>query len=103
MEQAMSTMNLDITVRRGGALSRAALIGGAAIVIVIGLPTAKYWLSDAAKASITAGQPVAAQAVAAPEPATFAIVPAAVIETNPQFFFGTGDGSGGYYSERPIE
>ena len=30
--------------------------------------------------------------VAVPEPVTFEIVPVSVIETNPQFFFGTGDG-----------
>ena len=30
------------------------------------------------------------------------IVPSPVIETNPQFFYGTGDGSDGYYSEGPI-
>ena len=28
------------------------------------------------------------------------IVPSPVIETNPQFFFGTGDQSAGYYSDR---
>jgi hypothetical protein len=29
------------------------------------------------------------------------IVPSPVIETNPKFFFGSGDGSNGYYAERP--
>ena len=35
------------------------------------------------------------------EPAAFVIVPSPVIETNPQFYFGAGDGSAGYYAERP--
>jgi len=30
-------------------------------------------------------------------------VPAPVIETHAKFFFGTGDGSAGYYAERPSE
>jgi hypothetical protein len=34
------------------------------------------------------------------EPAAF-IVPSPVIDTNPQFYFGTGDGSSGYYAEQP--
>jgi hypothetical protein len=34
-------------------------------------------------------------------PATFEIVPSPVIDTNSGFFFGTGDGSVGYYAERP--
>ena len=37
------------------------------------------------------------------EPATEAvsIVASPTIETNSQFFFGSGDGSSGYYAERP--
>jgi hypothetical protein len=35
------------------------------------------------------------------EPAAFVIVPSPVIDTNPQFYFGTGDGSSGYYAEAP--
>ena len=35
-------------------------------------------------------------------PATLEIVPSPVIDTNSEFFFGTGDGSIGYYAERPI-
>jgi hypothetical protein len=34
-------------------------------------------------------------------PATLEIVPSPVIDTNSEFFFGTGDGSIGYYAERP--
>jgi hypothetical protein len=34
-------------------------------------------------------------------PVTLEIVPSPVIDTNGEFFFGTGDGSAGYYAERP--
>lgn len=100
----MSTISLDITVRKRRVLSWAAIIGGAAIALVIGLPSAQSFLSHArrAEANLAARRPVAAQPVAA-DPVTFAIVPAPVIETNPQFFFGSGDGSSGYYSQRAIE
>jgi len=33
------------------------------------------------------------------EPAAFVVSP--VIDTNPQFYFGAGDGSSGYYAEAP--
>ena len=43
------------------------------------------------------------RAVANQEPATeevsFVVLP--TMETNPKFFFGSGDGSNGYYAERP--
>ena len=32
---------------------------------------------------------------------TLGIVPSPVIDTNSEFFFGTGDGSAGYYAELP--
>ena len=35
------------------------------------------------------------------EPPTFTIEPSPVIETNPRFYFGAGDGSAGYYAEAP--
>ena len=43
------------------------------------------------------------QGVAVQEPATEteSIVASPTIETNSQFFFGSGDGSSGYYAERP--
>jgi hypothetical protein len=31
---------------------------------------------------------------------TFPIMPSPVIDPHPQFFYGTGDGNGGYYSDR---
>jgi hypothetical protein len=43
------------------------------------------------------------QGVAVQEPATetVSIVASPTIETDSQFFFGSGDGSSGYYAERP--
>ena len=86
-------------VFRWRTMSWAAMIGGGATAIVIGLPTASL-LPNApdTKAGVSISQPVIAAA-----PVTFEIVPAPVIEIHPKFFFGTGDGSNGYYAERPSE
>jgi hypothetical protein len=76
------------------------MIGGAATVVVIALLVAQSSfytpteLKDGANASLS-------QPVLAPEPVTLKFVPSPVIETNPKFFFGSGDGSNGYYAERP--
>jgi len=76
-----------------------AMIGGGAAAIVIGLPTALLLpTAPVPKAGVSISQPVTAAV-----PVTFEIVPASVIETHPKFFFGTGDGSAGYYAERPSE
>ena len=101
MERAMSTMSLDVTsVRPRRVLRWTAIIGGVATAVVIGLPTAQSFFHTDAKpgANTSLSQPVAA-----PVPVAFQIVPSPVIETNGQFFFGTGDGSAGYYSERPVQ
>ena len=99
----MSTISLDVTtIRPRRVLPWAATIGGAATGVAIGLLTAGFFLYPAtnpnAGASASLSQPVAALA-----PVTFEIVPSPVIETYGQFFFGTGDGSAGYYSERPVQ
>jgi hypothetical protein len=76
------------------------MIGGAATVVVIALLVAQSSfytpteLKDGANASLSLP-------VLAPEPVTLKFVPSPVIETNPKFFFGSGDGSNGYYAERP--
>jgi hypothetical protein len=103
-ERAMSTMNLDMTtVRRRRVLRRAVMIGSAAATaVVIGLLTAQSFFHTAT-ASNAGANPSLIQPVAAPAAVTFEIVPSPVIETNGQFFFGTGDGSAGYYSERPVQ
>jgi hypothetical protein len=100
MERAM-TMSLGVTtVRPRRVLGWAATIGGVAIAAVIGLLIAESFFytptepKAGANASLTEPLPV-------PEPVTLKFVPSPVIETNPKFFFGSGDGSNGYYSERP--
>ncbi len=99
----MSTRSLDVTsVRPRRVLPWAAMIGSAAAGIVIGLLTAGSYFATATdpKASVNVSL---SQPVAVPEPVTFEIVPSPVVETNGQFFFGSGDGSAGYYSERPVQ
>ena len=100
----MSAMSLDVTtVRPRRVLRWAAMIGGAAATaVVIGQLTAQSFFHTATDAKPGASASLS-QPVAASGPVTFEIVPSPVIETNGQFFFGTGDGSVGYYSERPIK
>lgn len=99
----MSTISFDITtIRPRRVLPWGAMIAGAATGVAIGLLTSGLFLYTAtnpnAGASASLSQPVAAVA-----PVTFEIVPSPVIDTNGQFFFGTGEGSAGYYSERPVQ
>ncbi len=100
----MSTMSLDVTIVRPRRVLRlAAMIGSAtATGVVIGLLIAGTVFSTATgpKTGVSASlnQPVAAL-----EPVTFEIAPSPVVEANGQFFFGTGDGSAGYYSVRPVQ
>ena len=100
----MSTTSLDVTtVRPRRVLRWAAMIGGAAATaVVIGLLIAQSFFHTATNAKPSANSSPN-QPVATPELVTFEIVPSPVIETNGQFFFGTGDGSTGYYSERPVQ
>ena len=97
----MSTMSLDVkTVGPRRVLRRAAVIGGVVTAVVLGLLTAESFSSTATapkpRADVNVGQ-----SATAPGPATFKFVPSPVIETNAQFFFGSGDGSAGYYGELP--
>ena len=59
-----------------------------------------YFAMAGSKAPVTAhvSQPVANQERAT-ETASFVASP--TIDTNSEFFFGSGDGSSGYYAERP--
>ena len=96
----MSTLGLHTTtVRPRRVLHWAAIIGGAATALVIGLLTVQSFFYTATDPRAGAN---ASLLVAAPGPVTLEIVPSPVIETNIQFFLGTGDGSNGYYSEGPI-
>lgn len=88
------------TVHRRHMLRWAGVIGGISVAVLTGLLTIKSF------SAATTG-PQAARIVgvnnptAASEPTASEIVPSPVIESNPQFFFGTGDGSNGTYADRP--
>ena len=98
MERAMTT-SLDVKTDRPRRVLGWVLGGGAAIV-AIGLLVAQS--SSYAPTKPPAGATASgSEAFATLEPATLRIVPSPVIETNPEFFFGSGDGSAGYYAQRP--
>ena len=103
----MSTNSLDITVRPRRVFGWPTMIGGGAtagaIGIVIGLLTAELFFLKATNHPTISFNANVAQPIPASVPAVFKVVPSPVIETNPRFFFGTGDGSGGYYAERPMQ
>jgi hypothetical protein len=101
MERAMNTLSLNApTVQRHRVLRWAVVIGGMTGAFATGLLTAKSFslTAEHPRATINA---VVNQPAAASAPATSEIVPSPVIESNPQFFFGTGDGSNGYWADRP--
>jgi hypothetical protein len=100
MERAMTTSLETTTERPRHVLRRLVILGGAATAAVIGLLISQsfFYTPPAPKAEPNAAQ---SEAAPAPEPVTLKFVPSPVIETNPQFFFGSGDGSNGYYAERP--
>ena len=93
----MSTMGLGESGVR-----RVVVIGGATAIVMIVLMFAKPFYSamtnPKAASSADVSRPVANQEPATEE-VSFVVSP--TMETNPQFFFGTGDGSNGYYGERP--
>jgi hypothetical protein len=77
----------------------------AAIILSIGLLTAESMHTAAlpSKEGPTASQGPAAETPAPArtevEPRGYEITPSPVIEPNPKFFFGAGDGSSGSYDE----
>jgi hypothetical protein len=81
---------------------RVAVIAGCTAIFLIAALVAKpfYSATIAPKASNSADEsrPVANQEPVL-ERASFVASP--TIETNPKFFFGSGDGGNGYYAERP--
>jgi hypothetical protein len=81
--------------------ARVALISGATAAVMISLlfvkPIYSAVTNPKAVTGMRASQPADQQLKT--EPASFVGSPS--IEANPQFFFGSGDGSGGYYAERP--
>lgn len=87
-------------VHRRHMLRWAGVIGGISVAILTGLLIVKS-LSTAAADPHIASIGGVNRTTAAAGPAAAEIVPSPVIESNPQFFFGTGDGSNGTYAERP--
>ena len=79
---------------------RVAVIGGATTAVMIALLFGKPFYSATATAFSSAD---VSQSVAHRESATepVSIVASPTIDTNSEFFFGSGDGSSGYYAERP--
>jgi len=96
----MTERGLDVTASCPRSRSRWAAITGATVV-AIGLLIAGLFspIATHSRATISANPN---KSVVASGPAMSEIVPSPVIETNPQFFFGTGDQSAGYYSDRQI-
>jgi hypothetical protein len=76
-------------------MQRAALLGSVVTAAVIGI------IFTAHSALVVDTHPQVVVAIASPQssvteaPATLEIVPNPVIETNPNFFYGTGDGGNG--------
>jgi len=106
----MRAVGVDIAkVRKHRKSPWAIVIAGGAIATFIGLATAGSVLFAAinadAKVFVRQGPFVTSSAPANvdTESATFAIVPSSVVEPHPVFFFGTGDGSAGYFAERPLD
>jgi hypothetical protein len=77
-------------------------VAGCAIAISVAVLTTRSEHSGPTKARAEIQRPTSPKpAEAEVAPATFEIAPSPVIEPNPKFFFGAGDGSSGYYDERP--
>ena len=98
----MSTVATE--VRKYHKSAWVAVIAGGAIATLVGLATTESVLFTAinaeARVAVTQAPPLAPSS-ADIAPGTLAIVPSPVIDPNPVFFFGTGDGSAGYYAEDP--
>jgi len=101
----MSTMNFNLTARSRRMFGWPVMLGSGATAgvmgIAVGLVGSSLFLSMAKDHPIAPVSASVSQRVASLEPATFRIAPSPVIEANAQFFYGTGDGSVGYYAERP--
>ena len=80
------------------------VIAGGAIATFAGLATVESVLFTTiradARVAANQGPPPATLDVDVAS-GTLAIVPSPVIDPNPVFFFGAGDGSAGFYAEQP--
>ncbi len=81
---------------------RVIVIGGASAIVMAALLFSKPFYS-AMSDPTPAGSADASRVVGSQEPATeqISFVASPTEETNPKFFFGSGDGSNGYYGEQP--
>ena len=108
-EEAMTRIGADVANVHGRRISfLTMLVAGGAIATFVGLATAGSVLFGAINAEAKApGSQIVAVVPSGPAnvsgPATLEIVPSPVIDPNPTFFFGTGDGSAGYYAEGPLD
>jgi len=84
---------------RIGSLKIWAIVGAAAAIAMVGLLTAES-LRTTAQTSVSRSPETAAPAKAEVEETSFEITPSPVMEPNPKFFIGAGDGSNGSYEER---
>jgi hypothetical protein len=78
-------------------VSRLAITAGAAVLAIGLLTTGSIPYSTEDASAVTTQHLSRAVEI----PATLEIVPSPVIDTNSEFFFGSGDGSNGYFAERP--
>jgi len=76
-------------------------VAGCAIVVSTVVLTTRSEHSGPTKARAEIQRPTSPSPAEAEVAATREITPSPVIEPNPKFFFGSGDGSSGYYDERP--
>ena len=98
----MSTVVTNVRKNRGSFW--AVVIAGGAIATLAGLATveAVLFTTIRADARVAANQgPPSATLDVDVAPGTLAIVPSPVIDPNPVFFFGAGDGSAGFFAEQP--
>jgi len=79
----------------------AIIAGGAAVVGIAVLTAGSLASTIRAKSDTTPTFGTFNSSLEFVEPAAF-IVPSPVIDTNPQFYFGAGDGSSGYYADQPV-
>ena len=98
----MSTVVTNVRKNRGSFW--AVVIAGGAIATLAGLATVESVLfrTIRADARVAATQtPPSATLDVDVALGTLAIVPSPVIDPNPVFFFGAGDGSAGFYAKQP--
>ena len=76
-------------------------VGSCAIVVSVVVLTTRSEHSGPTKARAEIQRPTSPNPAEAEVATTREITPSPVIESNPKFFFGAGDGSSGYYDDRP--